>query len=263
MNGYFEWLHLASKTCWNLRILFPRREKRISVKYVFWKIFKISIKLIAVLFLLYYRPFLLKEHWKGNWTLKEHSKDTPKTLQGYSKGTWALRHSKDTWALGHSRQLDTLALEHLRHSGTRRQLGHSGTQCTWALVHAGTGALPHSGSQALKHSGHRGTFISRPLKIVGEEIKKSYQTRKHYNNFKSESITCKDRNYGKVYGTKAALDKFQKKYSRHTFLRTSINNWKWKITTGDKLQNKKVIANILLLDFGLFVLYENEFTIIF
>ena len=72
-----------------------------------------------------------------------------------------------------------------------------------------------------------------------------------------ESINLEVGNYAKVYGTKAALDKFQKKYSRHTFLRSSINNWKRKITSGDELQRKKGIAQILLLDFGLFVLYEN------
>ena len=54
----------------------------------------------------------------------------------------------------------------------------------------------------------------------------------------------------------AALDKFQEKYLRQTFLQTSINNWKWKITSGDELQKKKGIANILLLNFGLFVSHK-------
>ena len=55
-------------------------------------------------------------------------------LQGHSKVTpRVLEHSKGTRAR-HSRQLGTWALDHLRHSGTRRALGHSGTQGTWALV---------------------------------------------------------------------------------------------------------------------------------
>ena len=95
------------------------------------------------------------------------------------------------------------------------------------------------------------------LAIVGKEIKISNQPRKHWNTNILESINLEVGNYAKVYGTKAALDKFQKKYSRHTFLRSSINNWKRKITSGDELQRKKGIAQILLLDFGLFVLYEN------
>ena len=67
----------------------------------------------------------------------------------------------------------------------------------------------------------------------------------------------------KVYGTKTALDKFQKKYPRQAFLRTWINNWVWNIASDDKLQKKKGITNILLLDFGLFSLYEIKFTINF
>ena len=47
-------------------------------------------------------------------------------------------------------------------------------------------------------------------------------------------------NYAKVYGAKAALDKFQEKYPRYPFLRTSINNWKRKITSGYKPQKKEV-----------------------
>ena len=54
----------------------------------------------------------------------------------------------------------------------------------------------------------------------------------------------------------AALDKFQEKYLRQTFLQISINNWKRKITSGDELQKKKGIANILLLNFGFFVSHK-------
>ena len=64
-----------------------------------------------------------------------------------------------------------------------------------------------------------------------------------------EGIKLEVGNYAKVYRTKSALDKFEKKYPRHTFLRTSINNWKGIIASGDELQKKKGIANILLLYF--------------
>ena len=72
---------------------------------------------------------------------------TPKTFQGHSKGTWALRHSKrkkmgtpkafqghtkSTQALKALVHLDTQALGYL---GTRRALGHSGTK---ELEHLGT-----------------------------------------------------------------------------------------------------------------------------
>lgn len=48
------------------------------------------------------------------------------------------------------------------------------------------------------------------------------------------------RNYAKVYGTNAALDKFQKKYPKHRFLWDSINNWKRNVNSGNELQKKKV-----------------------
>ena len=31
-----------------------------------------------------------------------------------------------------------------------------------------------------------------------------------------------------IHGTKAALERFNKTYPKYTFLRTSINNWKFK-----------------------------------
>ena len=98
--------------------------------------------------------------------------------------------------------------------------------------------------------------------IIVEQIKKLYQPRKHYNTNISESIKLDVGNYAEIYGTKTALDKFQKKYPKHTFLRISINNWKRKNIRADELQKKKDIANISLLDFGLFVLYENKSSVI-
>ena len=65
-----------------------------------------------------------------------------------------------------------------------------------------------------------GNVTTAELTFIGEEIKKSCQPRKHYNTNISESIKLDVGNYAKIYGRKSALYKFQKKYPRHTFLRT-------------------------------------------
>ena len=78
------------------------------------------------------------------------------------------------------------------------------------------------------------------LTIVGEDIKKSCQARKHCNTNISESVKLEFGNFTKVYETKTSLDKFQKNYPRHTFLQTSIDNWKRRITSGGELQKEKV-----------------------
>ena len=108
-----------------------------------------------------------------------------------------------------------------------------------------------------------GNVSTAELAAVGEEIKKSCQPRKHYSTNISENTELEVGSYANVYGTKATLDKFQMKYPRDTFLWSSIKNRKWKIATGEELQNKKDISNTFLLDLGLFALYENEYTIIF
>ena len=86
--------------------------------------------------------FLLKEHLKGKWTLKGHSRDTIMALQGHSKGTLALAHLKGTRALEGCGHLGTQALE---------ALGYS--KGTWALRHS-----RHLGTKALGHSGTRRSF---------------------------------------------------------------------------------------------------------
>ena len=99
------------------------------------------------------------------------------------------------------------------------------------------------------------------LTIVGEDIKKSCQARKHCNTNISESVKLEFGNFTKVHETKLPWISFKRIIQDiHSFKLRSIN-WKRRITGGGELQKKKGIANILL-DFGLFVLYENKFTII-
>ena len=87
------------------------------VKYVFWQIFKNSIKLLKSPFIVMLQTFfyLKSSQWEighSHWTPRAFEGDTLRSLQG---------HSKSTWSLGH--------------------LMHSGTQGTWALRHLGTRAL--------------------------------------------------------------------------------------------------------------------------
>ena len=53
--------------------------------------------------------------------------------------------------------------------------------------------------------------LSAELTIIVEQIRKIFQPRKHYNTNISESIKLGVGNHAEVYGTKAVLDKFQKK----------------------------------------------------
>ena len=78
------------------------------VKYVFWKAFKNSIKLLTSPFLVTFQTFFIRGALKG------HSKSTLRYLQ---------RHLKDTWALGHSRHLDTWRLRHLGTPSFEEHLG--------------------------------------------------------------------------------------------------------------------------------------------
>ena len=66
------------------------------VKYVFFKVFKNSVKLLMNLFLVMLRPFFTHTALKGKL-------NTQRALQGNSKGTLrGLAHSDTGKALGHS-----------------------------------------------------------------------------------------------------------------------------------------------------------------
>ena len=81
--------------------------------------------------------------------------------------------------------------------------------------------------------------------MIAEEMKSSCQSRKHYNTKVPESIKSEVGNYGLVHGTKAVLEKFGKKYPKYTFVRTSVNNWKKKISDGKDVHRKKGRPNLL------------------
>ena len=67
-----------------------------------------------------------------------------------------------------------------------------------------------------------GNVSTAKVAMVVEETKKSWQPRKHYNTNILESIKLEVGNYAKVYGTKVALDEFQKKYSKHVPLNLEL-----------------------------------------
>ena len=83
------------------------------IKYVFWKFFQNSIKLLTSPFLVVLQAFLLEERSKENWALKRHTSghqghSTVTTNALGQSSTWDTRAREEdlgTWALGHSRHL--------------------------------------------------------------------------------------------------------------------------------------------------------------
>ena len=145
-----------------------REEKKNKgyVKYVFWKVFKNSIKLLTSSFPVILQTFFIqKSHSKGNLALNGLFKGISKALWGHWKGNEkALGHSYTIWVLGYSKgtrralegysstwdnhslkgHLDTQALGHTC------QLGNSALS-TWALVHSkGTCGFRDLGTWALE-----------------------------------------------------------------------------------------------------------------
>ena len=77
------------------------------------------------------------------------------------------------------------------------------------------------------------------LTIVGEDIKKSCQARKHCNTNISESVKLEFGNFTKVHETKLPWISFKRIIQDiHSFKLRSIN-WKRRITGGGELQKKK------------------------
>ena len=85
--------HLISK---------KRDNNKCYVKFVFWKVFKSSIKLLYIPFLVILHTFFTGRSLIGKL-------GTQRSLHGHSMGTpRTVGHSKVTWALGHSRQSGNL-----------------------------------------------------------------------------------------------------------------------------------------------------------
>ena len=110
---------------WNFKIKKYRENNKCYVKYVFWKVFKNSIKLSTSPFLVILQTFFI-------WRALERKLGTQR----------ALGHSGTQKAFGH------LGTHALGYSDTRRALGPSGTQ-----------ALEHLGTRDTQ--GTRGTLFSR------------------------------------------------------------------------------------------------------
>ena len=88
-----------------------------------------------------------------------------------------------------------------------------------------------------------GTISPAELSMVSDQVHKATVPRNKYNNV-PEKIKVKVGEYASLHGTKAAMDYFTKIYPHHTFLRTSVNNWKKKIKD-KKIQGKKGRPNLL------------------
>ena len=67
------------------------------------------------------------------------------------------------------------------------------------------------------------------LMMVENKIKKSTKVRKHYNQIIPETIKRVAGKYALLHGTKATVEQFNKVYTKYTFVRTTINNWKLKM----------------------------------
>ena len=117
-------------------IYFRVKNNKCYVRYVFWKVFKNSIKLLTSPFLLTLQNLFTRRALKG------HSKGTLRSLQGHTKGNWTINAPE-----GH---LDTWAFKALGHSGSQalKELGLS--KDTWTLGH-----LRHLNNLALRHLGIR------------------------------------------------------------------------------------------------------------
>ena len=117
-------------------IYFRVKNNKCYVRYVFWKVFKNSIKLLTSPFLLTLQNLFTRRALKG------HSKGTLRSLQGHTKGNWAINAPE-----GH---LDTWAFKALGHSGSQalKELGLS--KDTWTLGH-----LRHLNNLAPRHLGIR------------------------------------------------------------------------------------------------------------
>ena len=98
MNDYI-WLAQRGKVCTSY--LKEGESNKFHVKYVFWKVFKNSIKLLASPFIVMLQTFFSRRAPKGKL-------GTQRALKWYL-GTWALEYLK---ALGKSRLLGPWALRH-------------------------------------------------------------------------------------------------------------------------------------------------------
>ena len=90
------------------------------------------------------------------------------------------------------------------------------------------------------------------LMMVENEIKKSIQVRKHYNEIVPETIKRGAGKYALFHGTKAKVERFNKVYPKYTSVRTTMNNWKLKMKEekdGETIFKNKGRPNLVSDDF--------------
>ena len=86
------------------------------------------------------------------------------------------------------------------------------------------------------------------LSFAADEIKKSHNRPKQYTKQIPESVKREFGRYASIFGTSSAIKKFSLKYLKHSFIRTSVNNWKNKFKgshDGDVALKKVGRPNIL------------------
>ena len=89
--------------------------------------------------------------------------------------------------------------------------------------------------------------------MVENELKKSTQVRKHFNKFIPETIKREAGIYALLHGTKATVERFNKVYQKYTFVRITINNWKFKMRKekdGNTIFKEKGQPNLVSDDFS-------------
>ena len=70
------------------------------------------------------------------------------------------------------------------------------------------------------------------LSFAVDEIKKSHSRPKQYQKQIPENVKREVGKYASIFGTSSAIKKFSLKYPKHSFIRTSVNNWKNKFKEG-------------------------------
>ena len=79
-----------------------------------------------------------------------------------------------------------------------------------------------------------GSVNQGEISIISNEIKSYTQPRKNYNTSVPERIKNEVGEYALIDEAKSVLEKFGKKYSKYTFISTSVINWKKKIEKKNK-----------------------------
>ena len=72
------------------------------------------------------------------------------------------------------------------------------------------------------------TITPAEMNMVNAELKEATKPRTQYNKKVPDRIKTEVGTYAHIHGTKAALEKFGKKYPHYKFIRNTVNHWKCK-----------------------------------